>query len=385
MICLKKFFAGVIDRIMIAIMFFIITMAYFGIYGSSGYMGSYSVIAVETHPSNYAYMPPINHNSSSYGVSDGYNKLKALEQADKGLDTYYELDSYMTTIFILTNILHLLLAGAIFKSTIGERICRLKTVDNEGDLLDVVSFIKKSVILGVVLYVFVQIRDIVDTTYLSVSILFFIINWGLIIYKKKSLVDLLSKSNVIGKNETIESMVYDYEDSTENGNSNKRKSYIITAIIIFIGLIAWIGYNLSKDNYNVQSYEDIEQQSEAKQAETEESFVHINKEYGEDVYDVVEEMPSFPGGMQALMQYLNSNISYPVIAEENGIQGRVICSFIVGEDGHIDNIRIEKSIEPSLDKEAIRVIKSMPNWEPGKQNGCPVRVKYTLPVTFRLE
>ena len=109
------------------------------------------------------------------------------------------------------------------------------------------------------------------------------------------------------------------------------------------------------------------------------------KEEENKVFDVVEQMPSYPGGMGALMQYLSSNIKYPVIAEENGIQGRVICTFVVERDGSITDVRIAKSVDPSLDKEAMRVVSKMPRWIPGKQNGSAVRVKYTLPVTFRLQ
>ena len=99
-------------------------------------------------------------------------------------------------------------------------------------------------------------------------------------------------------------------------------------------------------------------------------------------YDVVEMMPSFPGGPSALLNYLNANIKYPVVAEENGIQGRVICTFIVERDGSISNITVAHSVDPSLDMEAIRVIRNMPKWTPGLQDGAPVRVKYTVPVTF---
>ncbi len=103
------------------------------------------------------------------------------------------------------------------------------------------------------------------------------------------------------------------------------------------------------------------------------------------IFEVVEQMPTFPGGMSALMQYLSRNIKYPAVAEENGIQGRVICSFVVERDGSVSDIRIAKSVDPSLDKEAIRVVSAMPKWIPGRQNGQSVRVKYTLPVTFRLQ
>lgn len=105
----------------------------------------------------------------------------------------------------------------------------------------------------------------------------------------------------------------------------------------------------------------------------------------EKVFDVVEQMPDFPGGMSALMQYLSKHIKYPVIAEENGIQGRVIVTFVVEKNGSITDVQVIKSVDPSLDKEAVRVVKSMPHWIPGKQNGSAVRVKYTLPVTFRLQ
>lgn len=109
------------------------------------------------------------------------------------------------------------------------------------------------------------------------------------------------------------------------------------------------------------------------------------KEEENKVFDVVEQMPSYPGGNGALMQYLSKNIKYPVVAEENGIQGRVICTFVVEKDGSVTDVRVAKSVDPSLDKEAVRVVSSMPKWIPGKQNGSAVRVKYTLPVTFRLQ
>ena len=109
------------------------------------------------------------------------------------------------------------------------------------------------------------------------------------------------------------------------------------------------------------------------------------KEEENKVFDVVEQMPSFPGGMSALMAYLQKSIKYPPVAEENGIQGRVICTFVVERDGRVTDVRVAKSVDPSLDKEAVRVVSAMPKWIPGKQNGQSVRVKYTLPVTFRLQ
>ena len=124
-------------------------------------------------------------------------------------------------------------------------------------------------------------------------------------------------------------------------------------------------------------------------------------------FDVVEQMPSFAGGeyvvryrdeegnvheqtktcppgLAGLLQYLSNTIQYPVVAEENGVQGRVIVTFVVERDGSITELKVVKSVDPSLDREAVRVVRSMPKWTPGKQNGEAVRVKYTLPVTFRL-
>ena len=108
-------------------------------------------------------------------------------------------------------------------------------------------------------------------------------------------------------------------------------------------------------------------------------------EVSNKVFDVVEEMPSFPGGQGALMSFLSSNIKYPVVAQENGVQGRVIVGFVVERDGSITDVKVMRSVDPSLDREAQRVVKSMPKWKPGKQNGSAVRVKYTVPVVFRLQ
>lgn len=109
------------------------------------------------------------------------------------------------------------------------------------------------------------------------------------------------------------------------------------------------------------------------------------KEEENKVFDVVEENPSFPGGQAALMQWLNANIKYPVIAAENGIEGRVIVQFVVSKTGSISDVRVVRGVDPSLDKEAVRVVSNMPNWTPGRQNGTTVNVRFTLPVTFRLQ
>ena len=106
----------------------------------------------------------------------------------------------------------------------------------------------------------------------------------------------------------------------------------------------------------------------------------------EDVIHVTAEiMPEFPGGMAALMKYLGANIKYPTISQEMGSMGRVIVQFVVDKDGTITNPTVARGVDAYLDKEAIRVISSMPKWKPGVQNGKKVRVKYTVPVVFRLQ
>ena len=106
--------------------------------------------------------------------------------------------------------------------------------------------------------------------------------------------------------------------------------------------------------------------------------------------EIVEQMPSYPGGTSALMKFLTENIEYPEQMIKDSIQGRVICSFIVGRDGAISDIKVVRSLHPLLDKEAVRVLSLMPKWIPGKQNGQPSKVKYILPIpgnplTFRLQ
>ena len=103
------------------------------------------------------------------------------------------------------------------------------------------------------------------------------------------------------------------------------------------------------------------------------------------IFTVVEQMPMYPGGDAALMGYLRDNIKYPTVAAENGVQGRVVVGFVVERDGSITDVNILRGVDPSLDREAMRVVKSMPRWNPGKQNGSAVRVKYQVPVSFRLQ
>ena len=105
----------------------------------------------------------------------------------------------------------------------------------------------------------------------------------------------------------------------------------------------------------------------------------------QEIFQVVEEMPEFPGGQQECMKWLAKNMKYPTISQENGVQGRVIVQFVVNKDGSIVEPVVVRGVDPYLDKEALRVVAMMPKWKPGKQRGKPVRVKYTVPVMFRLQ
>ena len=101
--------------------------------------------------------------------------------------------------------------------------------------------------------------------------------------------------------------------------------------------------------------------------------------------ETVDQMPSFPGGENKMLEYLESNLRYPVLAEENGIQGRVVVSFIIEKDGSINDVKVEKHIEKVFDKESVRLVKNMPKWNPGKKDGEPVRVRHSIPIMFRLK
>ena len=106
---------------------------------------------------------------------------------------------------------------------------------------------------------------------------------------------------------------------------------------------------------------------------------------GETVYDMVEELPAYPGGMEELMKFLQEHVKYPKAAQDKGTQGRVLVQFVVEKDGSITNVNVVRSVSPELDAEALRVVKAMPNWTPGKHKGEAVRVKFTIPIVFRLQ
>lgn len=105
----------------------------------------------------------------------------------------------------------------------------------------------------------------------------------------------------------------------------------------------------------------------------------------DEPFSVVENMPKYTGGQVALMEYLKNNLKYPKDAAAQKVEGRVLVSFIVEKDGSLSDVKVQKTVFPSLDAEAVRVVKEMPRWTPGSQSGVIVRVKYVLPITFRLQ
>lgn len=209
--------------------------------------------------------------------------------------------------------------------------------------------------------------------------------------KRQITVDALCRLNHIGKNVQLKPgqiLKYDYGEpsyelsspmiSVLEDNQTKTHNKAVDKVSSYEGAISTEVESV--DTMKIYHASEIDEPPRFPK-----SVVDNKKADAENVFEVVDKMPEFPGGSGAFMQYLSTSVKYPVVAEENGVQGRVICSFIVEPDGSISEVKVVKSVDPSLDKEAQRVISSMPKWIPGKKNGSPVRVKYTTPVTFRLQ
>lgn len=140
----------------------------------------------------------------------------------------------------------------------------------------------------------------------------------------------------------------------------------------------------NKDDYAVGT--DVDYGDDHVYRAEENVIVEEKTESSDDmIHTIVEQMPSFPGGDNALKAYLSNNLRYPPKAEENGIHGRVTCQFVIERDGSITDARVVRGVDPDLDREALRVIKSMPKFYPGHQNGKAVRVRYTMPIIFNLQ
>lgn len=145
--------------------------------------------------------------------------------------------------------------------------------------------------------------------------------------------------------------------------------------------------NIVEDDVELEEELDIEDTEMQEDTEVDFSDLAMDEEEAEDapVFFIVEEMPEFPGGEEALRKFIATSVKYPVIAQENGIQGRVYVSFVVNTKGKVTDVKIARGVDPNLDKEAIRVVNSMPPWKPGKQRGKAVKVSYTVPINFVLQ
>ncbi len=146
--------------------------------------------------------------------------------------------------------------------------------------------------------------------------------------------------------------------------------------------------NIVDDKTEITDELDLIDSEADENTEIEYQEVVVEEEEADDsneVFLIVEQMPVFPGGDEALRKYLAQSVKYPVIAQENGIQGRVFVSFVVNQKGEVTNVRVARPFDPNLDKEAVRVVQSMPKWAPGMQRGKAVKVSYTVPINFVLQ
>ncbi len=145
--------------------------------------------------------------------------------------------------------------------------------------------------------------------------------------------------------------------------------------------------NIVEDDVELDEELDIEDTEMEEDTEIDFSDLAMEEEESDDapVFFIVEDMPEFPGGEEALRKYIAQSVKYPVIAQENGIQGRVYVSFVVNTKGKVTDVKIARGVDPNLDKEAIRVVQAMPAWKPGKQRGKAVKVSYTVPINFVLQ
>jgi protein TonB len=145
--------------------------------------------------------------------------------------------------------------------------------------------------------------------------------------------------------------------------------------------------NIVEDDVELEEELDIEDTEMDEDTEIDFSDLAMEEEESDDapVFFIVEDMPEFPGGEEALRKYIAQSVKYPVIAQENGIQGRVYVSFVVNTKGKVTDVKIARGVDPNLDKEAIRVVNAMPAWKPGKQRGKAVKVSYTVPINFVLQ
>lgn len=202
---------------------------------------------------------------------------------------------------------------------------------------------------------------------------------------------LFSKTNIEGKIKV--DFKYYYSDGSH------KKDYLRTVYLIVTeinGKYLISDYEVVEDNNqeDEQETKETEMPSEEKESQVKKEIEfkpqvteerEVTKAEDRNIYDNVDQMPSFPNGQRAMMSWVNSNLRYPAVAAENGVQGTVVCSFVVERDGSITNVQVKQGIDPSLNKEAVRVLNQMPRWTPGRNNGSSVRVRCTVPVNFSLQ
>ena len=202
---------------------------------------------------------------------------------------------------------------------------------------------------------------------------------------------LFSKTNIEGKIKV--DFKYYYSDGSH------KKDYLRTVYLIVTeinGKYLISDYEVVEDNNqeDEQETQETEMPSEDKESQVKKEIEfkpqvteerEVTKAEDRNIYDNVDQIPSFPSGQRAMISWINRNLRYPAAAAENGVQGTVVCSFVVERDGSITNVQVKQGIDPSLNKEAVRVLNQMPRWTPGRNNGSTVRVRCTVPVNFRLQ
>ena len=222
-------------------------------------------------------------------------------------------------------------------------------------------------------------------------------------FKKAGNVSYSTYDNDNNEQDESQEEIVEYEYEEEPSFIEKYWKYGVAVAVVLLGIYFCSNWNSSPSSLQSDDVVDTQgnqtataspvqsSNSSSQQTQNVTSYPTANDKLStvsvesRKVFTVVEQMPSFPGGDAALMSYLANNIHYPTVAAENGVQGRVVVGFVVERDGSITDVRILRGVDPSLDREAMRVVKNMPRWTPGKQNGSAVRVKYQVPVAFRLQ
>ena len=222
-------------------------------------------------------------------------------------------------------------------------------------------------------------------------------------FKKAGNVSYSTYDNDNNEQDESQEEIVEYEYEEEPSFIEKYWKYGVAVAVVLLGIYFCSNWNSSPSSLQSDDVVDTQgnqtataspvqsSNSSSQQTQNVTSYPTANEKLStvsvesRKVFTVVEQMPSFPGGDAALMSYLANNIHYPTVAAENGVQGRVVVGFVVERDGSITDVRILRGVDPSLDREAMRVVKSMPRWTPGKQNGSAVRVEYQVPIAFRLQ